>query len=166
MILFVAFGLHSIAQSAKQKAEQLASEFSKEKHKTKEKNGEVTKKDVKVEARPDLLQDVSSYAATYELEGMNQFLTLNQSSGLWKGVFTENKDGKTNTTATLKDIKIQDALLTATVIDKDGKEKPFEAVFIIRSGDGYEAKGLGIKQELHLSNGFTLDKAFYRRQEL
>ncbi len=166
MMLLVAFGLASFAQSAKQKAEQLASEFSKEKHKQKEKNGVVTKKDVKVEARPDIRQNIGEYAATYELEGMGQYLTLEQSSGTWRGVFTESKDGKTNETGALKDIKIEDALLKATVVGKDGKEKPFEAVFILRSGDGYESKGIGFKQESHFSNGLMLDRAFYRRQEL
>ena len=166
MILIVAFGLNAIAQSAKQKAEQMAAEFSKEKHKTKEKNGEVTKKDVKVEATPDVRQNVAEYAATYELEGMGQYLTLEQTTGSWRGVFTENKDGKTTTTGTLKNIRIQDALLTATFADKNGKEKPFEAVFISRSGDGYETKGLGIHQDIQLANGWNFDKAFFKRQEL
>jgi hypothetical protein len=166
MMLLVAFGFGSFAQSAKQKAEQLAAEFNKEKHKQKEKNGEVTKKDVKVEARPDIRQNVGEYAATYELEGMAQYLTLEQSSGGWKGVFSESKDGKTNATGSLKNIRIEDGLLQATLVDKDGKEKPFEAVFISRSSDGYETKGIGFKQELHLSNGLVLDKAFLRRQEL
>ena len=166
LMMIVGFGLASFAQSARQKAEQLAAEFSKEKHKTKEKNGEVTKKDVKVEASPDVRQNVAEYAATYELEGMGQYLTLEQTSGSWRGVFTENKDGKTTTTGTLKNIRIQDALLTATFADKNGKEKPFEAVFISRSGDGYEAKGLGIHQDIKLANGWNFDKAFFRRQEL
>ena len=166
LMMMVGFGLASFAQSAKQKAEQLVSEFSKEKHKTKEKNGEVTKKDVKVEARLDIRQNVGEYAATYELEGMGQYLTLEQSSGSWKGIFAESKDGKTNAIASLKNIRIEDGLLQATLIDKDGKEKPFEAVFISRSGNGYETKGIGFKQELHLANGFVLDKAFFRRQEL
>ena len=165
-MLLVAFGLASFAQSAKQKAEQMASEFNKEKHKTKEKNGVVTKKDVKVEARPDSRQNVGEYAATYELEGMGQYLTLDNSSGSWKGLFTESKEGKTNTTGTLKNIRIEDALLTATWVNNDGKEKPFEAVFITRSGDGYESRGIGIKQEVQLSNGWNFDKAFFKRQEL
>jgi len=166
MMQLVAFGLASFAQSAKQKAEQMASEFNKEKLKTKEKNGVVTKKDVKVDARPDVLQDASGYSATYELEGLDQYFTLDNSSGSWKGVFSGNKDGKTSTAATLKNIRIQDGLLTATLIDKDGKEKPFEAVFIIRSGDGYEARGIGFTQELLLANGWKFDKAFFKRQEL
>ena len=166
MMLLVAFGLSSFAQSAKQKAEQLASDFNKEKHKTKEKNGEVTKKDVKVEAKPDIRKNLNEYAATYELEDFDFYLTLSQLSGVWKGVFTENKGGKTFEGASLKDIKIEDGLLTAVLVKPDGSHETFEAVFITRSGNGYESRGIGFKTFMHLDKGFVLDKAFFRRQEL
>lgn len=162
----LAFCIHSSAQSSKRKAEQLAADFSKEKHKTKEKNGVVTKKDIKVVATPDIRQNVVEYSATYELEGFNQFLTLDQQAGVWRGVYTEQKKGETITLATLKNIAIENALLTATLVGSDGKEKPFEAVFITRAGGGYDSKGLGFKSLVELSNGMSFDRAYFTRKEL
>ena len=155
------------AQTSKEKAEQLASEFNKEKNKQKEKNGQVTEKHITVEAKPDYRQNVNTYAATYEMEGLDQFITLTQNAGSeWQADFTGKKDGAVVSTGKLKDIKIEDALLTGTLLLPDGKTQPFEAVFISRFVNGEpSSKGLGFKRVLSLSNGMMVDKAFYKRRE-
>jgi len=159
--------INANAQTAKEKAEQLASEFNKEKNKHKEKNGQVTEKHVSVEAKPDYREKVSTYASTYEMEGLDQFITLTQNTaGEWQADFTGKKDGALVTTGKLKDVKIEDALLTGTYVSADGKTQSFEAVFINRFVNGEpSSKGLGFKQVLSLSNGMMVDRAFYKRKE-
>ncbi len=167
----VIFGLtcsiNANAQTSKEKAEQLASEFNKEKNKQKEKNGRVTEKHITVEAKPDYRENVSTYAATYEMEGLGQFITLAQNAaGEWQADFTGEKNGVLVNTAKLRDVKIQDALLTGTLVFTDGKTQAFEAVFINRFVNGEpSSKGIGFKQVLSLSNGIMMDKAFYKRKE-
>ena len=151
---------------AKQKAELLASEFNKEKNKHKEKNGEVVDKHKTVEVKPDYRQNIASYAAMYELEGLNQFITLKQdNAGNWQADFTDDASGKTINTGKLTDIHIEDALLTATFLTNDGEAHPFEAVFVNRFANGVPSKGIAFKQVLSLSNGLMIDKAFYKRKE-
>jgi hypothetical protein len=166
----VVFGLmcsiNTNAQTAKEKAERLASEFNKEKNKQKEKNGQVTETHITVEAKPDYRENVSTYAATYEMVGLDQFITLTQNAGgEWQADFTGKKDGSVVSTGKLKDIKIEDALLTGTLVLPDGKTQAFEAVFISRFVNGEPSKGLGFKQVLSLSNGMMVDRAFYKRKE-
>jgi hypothetical protein len=166
--LLFAIAMHSKAQdlSAKEKAEGLAAEFNKEKNKVKEKNGIVKEKHKKIEATPDIRTDEGGYAATYEMEGFNQFITLSKNDkGEWQADFTGKKDNEMINTGKLTDIKIESALLTGTLVLPDGSTKMFEAVFINRFVNGEPDKGLGFKQVLSLSNGMIVDKAYYKRKE-
>src|SRR5262245_36001339 len=111
------------AQSSKEKAQQLAAEFNKSKHKEKSKNGVDVKVDVEIEARPDVKDNAAGYAADYEIGGLGQFLRLSQNENVWKGEFYQHKSGKEVVTAKLKDIKINDGLLTGIVENNDGSSK-------------------------------------------
>jgi hypothetical protein len=162
-----ACSINAYTQTPKDKAEQLASEFNKEKNKQKEKNGQVTEKHVTVEAKPDYRENTGTYAATYEMEGPDQFITLTQNAaGEWQADFTEKKDGAIVSVGKLKDVKIREALLTGTFVFANGKTQSFEAVFINRFVNSEpSSKGLAFKQVLSLSNGMIVDKAFYKRRE-
>lgn len=151
------------AQSSKDKAEAFASEFNKDKHKMKEKNGVVTEKNKVVEAKPDVRNDAASYAGKYEMDGFGHFIVLRQVANGWEGEYFTTKDDKEVSKAILKDVKIESALLTATIHHEDGKTLPFEGVFINRFVNGEKSEGLGIRHLLELSNGFVADKAFYKR---
>lgn len=151
------------AQSSKDKAEAIASEFNKDKHKIKEKNGVVTEKNKVVEAKPDVRNDVASYVGKYEMDGFGHFIVLRQGASGWEGEYLTTKDDKEVRKATLKDVKIESALLTATIHHEDGRTLPFEGVFINRFVNGEKSEGLGIRHLLELSNGFVADKAFYKR---
>lgn len=160
-------GLFSaIAQTSKEKAAALAAEFSKEKDKSKEMDGVDTKKHKEVEARLDSRTDISGYAAIYLMEGLGQYFQLKQGDDKnWQGEFYQETDGKKEVTAWLEEIRIEDALLTGQLKYKDGKTEPFQAVFINRFENGEDrGSGIGIKQALNLTNGFTVDKAYYKRQ--
>lgn len=166
--LVFALAVYTNAQdrSAKEKAEGLAAEFNKEKNKVKEKNGVIKETHKKVEATPDIRPDEAGYAASYEMEGFNQFITLSKNDkGQWQADFTGKKDNALINTGKLTDIKIEDALLTGILVLPDGSTKPFEAVFVNRFVNGEPDKGLAFKQVLSLSNGMIVDKAFYKRKE-
>ena len=153
------------AQSPKEKAEAIAAEFNKDKHKTKEKNGVVTEKHKVVEATPDVRDEIASYAGKYEMDGFGHFIVLRKTGNGWEGDYLVKKDDKEAKKATLKDIKIESALFTATIHHEDGRSLPFEGVFINRVVNGERSDGLGIRHLLELSNGFVADKAFYKRTQ-
>lgn len=167
LALFASLGfIKATGQTRKDRAEQLAAQFNKEKNKYKEKNGGIIEKHVTIEARPDYRENINTYAATYEMEGTGQYLTLNQStSGEWQAVFSDETNGILVNAGKLTDVKIDDALLTGTLITPDGKKQAFEAVFINRFVNGEPAKGLGTKTVLSLSNGLMIEQAFYKRKE-
>jgi hypothetical protein len=153
-------------QTPKEKAEQLAAEFSKTKNKEKEKDGVKIITQKIVEATPDIRENTASYAGRYELDGFGHYIILRQLPGNgWEADYFKTMDSETVKQATLKDIKIESGLLTATIHHTDGRVLPFEAVFINRFENGEKTNGLGIRHVLKLSNGFIVDKAFYRRTE-
>ena len=154
------------AQSPKEKAETIAAEFNKDKHKTKEKNGVVTEKHKVVEATPDVRDEIASYAGKYEMDGFGHFIVLKKPGNGWEGEYLIQKDDKEVKKATFKDIRIESALLTATIHHDDGRILPFEGVFINRSvKDGESSNGLGVRHLMELSNGFVIDKAYYKRTQ-
>ena len=154
------------AQDAKQRAEAIASEFSKEKTKEKEKNGVVTKTQRSIEAKADFRTDPASYAGKYEFDGSGHYIVLRRlPNNDWEGDYIQLQDSKEVKEATLKNIKVESALLTATIQYTDGKALPLEGVFINRFENGDRTGGLGIKEVQDLSNGLLIEKAFYRRVE-
>ena len=163
MILLVT---NTYSQTAKEKAETIAAEFSKQKNKEKEKNGVTIEKHRIVEAKTDVRDNTASYAGKYELYGFGRSIVLRQlADNTLEADLTILQDNKEVKKAKLKDIKIESALLTATLQYEDGKTVPFEGVFISRFENGEKTSGLGIRQVLDLSNGFIVDKAFYKRVE-
>lgn len=153
------------SQSAKEKAEAIAAEFSKEKNKEKEKNGATTEKHKVVEAKPDFRDNTAAYAGKYELNGQGDRIVFRYSNNTWEGDYMQLLDNKEVKKATLKDIRIESALLTATIQYTDGKSAPVEGVFINRFKNGEKIPGLGVREVLDLSNGFIMDEAFYKRME-
>ena len=155
----------SSAQSPKEKSEAMAAEFNKGKHKIKEKNGVITKKNKVVEAKPEVREDLASHAGKYEMDGFGHSIVLRQSGNGWEGDYFVKTDDKDVKKGSLKDIKIEAGLFNATIHHDDGRVLPFEGVFINRSANGVSSSGLGIKHLMELSNGFSVDKAFYKRAE-
>jgi len=155
-----------MAQSAKEKAETLASAFNKEKHKEKTKNGVKTETHTVTVGKPDIRDDFSGYTGKYELNGMNQYLSFQLTAdNTLEGAFCSVKEEKEIKDAVLKDIKIEAGLLTATLHSNDGKTAPFEGVFMSRTTNGIKSSGFGINQLVSLNNGFTVDKAFFKKSE-
>lgn len=159
------FVTKTYGQSAKEKAEAIAAEFNKEKNKEKEKNGVTTEKHKVVEAKPDFRDNVAGYAGQYELNGAGDRIVFRYLNNTWEADYMQLADKKEVKKAILKDIRIESALLTATIQYADGKTAPVEGVFINRFKNGEKIPGLGIRQVLDLSNGFIMDNAFYKKAE-
>jgi hypothetical protein len=155
------------SQSAREKAETIAAEFNKQKDKDKQKNGVTTEKHVTVEAKPDFRDDIASYAGKYELYGDDQgdHIVLKYVNNTWAADYIQMQDNKELKKGTLINIRIESALLTATIHYIDGKTAPVEGVFINRFKSGEKIPGLGVREVLDLSNGLLVDKAFYKRVE-
>jgi hypothetical protein len=152
-------------QTSRQKAEAMAAEFSKQKNKEKEKNGIVTEKHKQIEAKPDFRENPASYAGKYEIDAGEHYIVLRYlPANTLEGDYVTIQNDREQK-ATLKDIKIDAAIVTATIQYEDGKHVPFEGVFINRFENGEKTSGLGARQVLDLSNGMVADKVFYRRVE-
>lgn len=147
-------------QTSGEKAGAIAAEFSKKNE------GITTGKSKVVEARPDIRESESSYAGKYELDGLSHYLVFRQvANGQWEMDYFTVQDNQTTRQATGKDIKIDSALLTATLSHIDGRVLPFQGAFISSFENGERTDGFGIRQVLKLSSGFTVDKAFYKKTE-
>jgi len=160
------FAAKTHSQSSKEKADAIAAEFNKEKNKEKEKNGVVTQKHKVVETKTDVRDNTASYAGKYELDGFGHYIVFrNGQNNTWEADYMLLQDGKEIIKAVLKDIKIESALLTATIQYDDGRNLPFEGAFINRYVNGEKTTGFGIPHLPELSNEFALDKVFFKRIE-
>jgi len=155
----------TFGQSAKEKADAIAAEFNKEKNKEKQKNGVTTEKHEVIEAKPDFRDDMSTYAGKYELYEAGDYIVLKYLNNNWEADYFQVKDNKELQKGKLENIRIESAVLTATIEYVDGKTAPVEGVFINRFKNGEKIPGLGIREVLDLSNGILVDKAFYKRVE-
>jgi hypothetical protein len=151
--------------AAKEKANAIAAEFNKEKNKVKQKNGVTTERHEVIEAKPDFRDDISSYAGKYELNGNGDHIVLKYLNTNWEADYIQMQDNKELKKGILTNIKIESALLTATLQYLDGKTAPVEGVFINRFKNGEKIPGLGIREVLDLSSGLLVGKAFYKRVE-
>ena len=149
--------------SSRERVDAIAVEFNKEKNKEKEKNGVITGKHKVVEAKPDVRDNIASYACKYELNDFGDYIVFRYLSNNWEADYIQLQNSKEEKKAILKDIKIESALLMATIQYQNGKTLPFEGVFINRFVNGERTDGLGIKQVLDLSNGFIVDRVFFKR---
>jgi disulfide oxidoreductase YuzD len=139
LIIFIICGLISaqdiFAQTsgAQQKTQEIAESLNKTKYKHKvKKNFEFERYiDVKNEA---VVKNASEYAGVYESSEASYRLELRVTGGKIEGSGYES-DFKSSARVnfTLKDARIEGALLTATKVYADGNTERFEAVFVNRT---------------------------------
>lgn len=164
-LLMTLLAAKTYSQSAREKANALAAEFNKEKNKEKQKNGVTAEKHEVIEAKPDVRDNIASYAGKYELNGAGDRIVFRYLNNKWEADYIQLQENKEVKKAILKNIKIESALLTATIQYTDGKTAAVEGVFINRFKNGEKIPGLGVREVLDLSNGLLMDKAFYKRVE-
>jgi hypothetical protein len=154
---------------AQQRAQAMASLFNKTKHKVKEKRGFRLEVYVEVRSQPAVRRNAAEYAGTYEAWSEYPFHLQVGAGGRIEAGGTEPGPRGTRQ-FTLRDAKIEGALLTATKVYADGQTEKFEAVFINRTvrnsqtDNGTATFGLGVVYDppkIDSEHGFTLDKLFY-----
>jgi hypothetical protein len=139
LIVFLIIGLFSAADAygqisgvQPQRAQEVAASLDKTKYKHK------VKKNLQFEHYIDfkneaVVKNPSEYAGVYDSESGYRF-ELRVSGGKVEGSgYDANFSGSDPIAFTLRDARIEGALLTATRVYRDGSTKPLEAVFVNRT---------------------------------
>lgn len=152
------------------RSQAIAASFSKFKNVSREKHGIRKEKYLKVESHPAVKANREDYSDTYEIPDLGFALHLRvDHSGRVEGDGYEplNADPSVRRTFTLKEGRIEGALLTATKIYDGGNPERFEAVFMNRTtfesptDKGFTRFGLGALGRPVEVSGITLEKFFY-----
>jgi hypothetical protein len=133
LVLFViCFGLTNTiyAQSAEMKTAELIAALGKTKYKKKEKKNISIEVYVDIKSEPVIKSEVREYSGVYEAESDYRLELRVAAGGKVEGNGYDsrfNDSGRQN--FTLKDARIEGALLTATKVFENGETLKFEAVF-------------------------------------
>lgn len=139
LIVFIIFGLFSAGKifaqtsDATQKTQEIVAALAKTKYKHKvKKNFELELYiDVKNEA---VVKNAADYAGVYESPESNYRIELRVAGGKVEGSGYETSfENSSRVNFTLRDARIEGALLTATRVYADGSAKRLEAVFVNRT---------------------------------
>lgn len=164
-----AFGVRAGGvQDASARARELADAFSKSKHVVKEKHGIRVEKFKDIRSEPAPKTDARLYSGEYEAEHGALSLRV-YADGRVEATGTEPAEDFTRARRfTLRDARVEGALLTGTKVYDDGSSEPFEGVFINRTDrnsptdPGTTAFGLGVLFHTPKTvDGNTIDKIFY-----
>ena len=161
------------AQSVAARTASIVSAFNKEKHETKTRHGVRVEKYKKVQSVAVVKADPRGYSGTYEEAGLWFKLNISvDANGGVSGTGYEPVDfgGDVRRTFTLRDGKVDGALLTATKVYASGRTAPLEGAFIERtsfdspSAQGAKSFGIGVLHAGEAGDGVNLDRLFLERQ--
>jgi hypothetical protein len=165
-----AFGAQAArgVQDASARARELAAAFSKSKHVVKEKHGVRVEKYKDVRSEPAPKTDARLYSGEYEAEQGALSLRV-YADGRAEATGSEPYSDFARTRKfTLRNARVEGALLTGTKLYEDGSSEPFEGVFINRTDrnsptdPGTTAFGLGVLFDPPRSvNGNDMGRLFY-----
>ena len=165
-----AFGAQALGgvQDASARARELADAFSKRKHEVKEKRGIRVEKFKEIRSEPAPKPDARLYSGEYEAEHGALSLKV-YADGRAEAAGTEPyADFSRTRRFTLKNARVEGALLTGTKLYEDGSSEPFEGVFINRTDrnsptdPGTTAFGLGVLLDPPKDiNGLAMSRLFY-----
>ena len=160
--------------SVQARTQAIVASFNKSKHVVKEKRGVRLEKYKEVRSTAAIKSNIRDYAGSYEADGMglsfdlkvdgsgnvtaNGYERVEMDSPVWRGF-------------TLRNARIQGALLTGTKVYANGTTEPFEGAFINRTSfdsptdRGTTTFGLGIiRSSRPVVNGVSVDRVFYERK--
>lgn len=160
--------------SVQARTQAIVASFNKHKHVVKEKRGVRVEKYKDVRSAAAIKSNIRDYAGSYEADGMglsfdlrvdasgnvtaNGYERVDLDSPVWRGF-------------TLRNARIQGALLTATKVYANGATEPFEGAFINRTSfespndRGTTTFGLAvIRSTRQVVNGVSVDRVFYERK--
>jgi hypothetical protein len=164
----------SVTQSAQTRTQAIAASFSKKKHVVKEKRGVRVEKYKRVESEPVVKANPQDYSGTYEVPDMGFAVQLRvERNGSVQGTGYEptGPDLSVRRSFTLRNGKIDGALLTATQVFANGTQDRFEGVFMNRTlfesptDKGVTVFGLGVVGKEITVAGNTVNKFFYELKQ-
>jgi hypothetical protein len=119
--------------SAEQKTQDLIAALAKTKHKKKEKKGFSFEHYIDVKNEPIVKQNIRDYAGVYELDDDYRLELQVAQNGAVSGSGYDSPMNSQRQSFTLKNARIEGALLTAVKVYPDGRTENFEAVFVNRT---------------------------------
>ena len=152
----------------------IVASFNKNKHVVKEKRGVRTEKYKRVESEPVLKANPQDYSGTYEVPDLGFALQLRVNrDGSVEGTGYEpaGPDVSVRRSFTLRNGRIDGALLTATQVYANGTQNRFEGAFMNRTSfdspadKGFTAFGLGVIGKQITVTGNTFDRFFYESKQ-
>ena len=159
--------------SVQARTQAIVASFNKHKHVIKEKRGVRLEKYKDVRSVAAIKSSIRDYSGSYEADGLGMSLDLNvDGSGnvTANGYDRVDMDSPVWRQFTLRNARIQGALLTATKVYANGATEPFEGVFINRTSfesptdKGVTHFGLGVVgNSRQVVNGVSIERVFYER---
>jgi hypothetical protein len=161
------------SMGAQARSQAIAASFSKFKNLSKEKHGVTKAKYLKIESQPAVRANPEDYSGTYEVPdlGFAMRLRVDQSGKVEGTGYEPIVDPAVRRMFTLRDGKIEGALITATKVYANGTAERLEGVFIDRTtfesptDKGSTSFGLGVIGKPVEVSGLTLDKLFFELVE-
>jgi hypothetical protein len=162
------------SRSAQTRTEAIAASFTKEKHVVKEKRGVRVEKYKRVQSDPVVKANPQDYSGRYEVPDMGLAVQLRvDRNGTVEGTGYEptGPDLSVRRSFTLRNGKIDGALLTATQVFANGTQDRFEGVFMNRTSyesptdRGVTVFGLGVIGKMITVAGNTNNRFFYELKE-
>ena len=156
--------------SAQTRTRAIAASFSKSKHVVKEKRGVRLEKYKRVESEPVIKANPQDYSGAYEVPDMGFAMQLRvDRNGNVEGTGYEavGQNLSVRRSFTLRNGKIDGALLTATQVYANGTENRFEGAFMNRTAfesptdKGVTVFGLGVVGKYVEVAGYTTNRFFY-----
>ncbi|MBA2688028.1 MAG: hypothetical protein H0U64_08000, partial [Gemmatimonadaceae bacterium] len=163
-----------MSSSAQARAQSIAAIFSKTKHVTKAKYGIVRDKYKEIRSEPATTSSPQTYSGLYEVAGMGFTLRLTiGSDATVTGTGTDPLPDRLDISRnfTLRNARIEGALLSATKDYGNGTSEQLEGVFLNSTsfesptGKGVTTFGIGVVAKPFTFSGVTVDKLFYKRME-
>lgn len=160
--------------SIQARTQAIVASFNKSKHVVKEKRGVRLEKYKEVRSTAAIKSNIRDYAGSYEADGMGLSLDLKvDGSGniSVNGYEQVHMDAPVWRGFSLRNARIQGALLTATKVYANGTTEPFEGAFINRTSfesptdRGLTTFGLGVVgNSQQVVNGVSIERVFYERK--
>lgn len=163
-----------VPSSAQTRTQAIAASFTKEKHVVKEKRGVRVEKYKRVQSDPVMKANPQDYSGRYEVPDMGLAVQLRvDRNGGVEGIGYEpaGPDLSVRRSFTLRNGKIDGALLTATQVFANGTQDRFEGVFMNRTSfesptdKGVTVFGLGVVGKMITVAGNTNNRFFYELKQ-
>ncbi|HLM61050.1 MAG TPA: hypothetical protein VK308_09615 [Pyrinomonadaceae bacterium] len=176
LILSLFFHSSIFAQNAEQKTQDLIAALAKTKYKKKEKKNFSFESYIDVKSEAVIKNNIQDYAGVYQSPEANCQLNLRVSAdGKVDGIGHDyDFDSSRKQNFTLRDARIEGALLTATKVFADGSTKKLEAVFNNRTitegknpneiNSRQTKYGLGFVESVKFGDGIATSRFFLEFQ--